>query len=65
MSSAGYADWIAAMHPHNNCAVCHGTGLSLTENEQLEALIPAMRIDAQGTLAALQRRGYEIRKRGE
>jgi hypothetical protein len=52
------------MHPHTNCPRCPEEK-KLEEQEQLEALIPSMRLDAQGTLAALKRRGYEIRKKGD
>lgn len=53
-----------AMHPHNNCSVCHGIESGkLDEQGQLEALIPSMRQSAQGTLASLQSKGYEIRKK--
>lgn len=64
--SEALTEWIDAMHPHTNCSVCHGIESGkLEENAQLEALIPSMRQDAQGTLASLQRKGYEIRKKSD
>jgi len=55
------AERLVLLHPHANCPMCGG---ALTGDEQLSALIAAMRTSAQDTLAALHKSGYAISKQG-
>lgn len=51
-----------AMHPHNNCPVCHPAEKPQTIDAELEVLVSCMRTSAQDTLINLHKAGYHIVK---